>query len=198
MDVAIGKKSSGKPYTLDLSKASPVLIEGETGSGKSYLTSLILSNLVKQFDSDEIKFCLLNPTQFAESYEKDSPYLMAPIARSIEEIITLLTFIDNKMRRRYYKNLSEYEKKGYANSPRVVVVFEEFNTLTQTDRQNLEALIIFLAQMAGETGIYIILNTIRMDESDPIRQFINTYITTLREGKLEIKSGKKQDLVNVL
>ena len=204
MNVVIGKKGAGNPYLLNLSNMSPILIDGETRSGKSHLVSIILSELTKQFNPGEMKLCLMNPIDFKEDYE-NSPYLMAQIARSIDEIIALLTLIDQEMRQRYYmfslynaKNFEDYQKKGNTSLPYIVVVFEEFGVLTQTDKQVLEPRIIFLAQMSKATGIYIILNTMEMATSDTIRKFINTFITTLGKGRLEIKLGRKHDVVKTL
>lgn len=197
MDVVIGEKGSGKPYSLNLSKMSAILVAGEAGRGKSQLIETILLGLIEHFNSDDLKLCLMNAKKAELETYANSPYLMAPIAQSIDESASLLALVDQEMRQRYYtfslcgsKNFEDYQKKGYPSLPNIVVVFEEFS-----GSQMLQPLIVFLAQIAKAAGIYIILTT-QMKQM-PIEHFVNTHITVLEGRMFEVKVGHKRDLVRM-
>ena len=197
MNVIIGNRASGKPYSLNLSKAFPLLIEGDGGSGKSYLVATILSELINKFSPEDLKLCLVN----TEKDDRYSPYLMTPARNTTEDVPALLTLIDHEMRERYYafslygaKNFEDYKVKGYPKLPYILVVFDEFDSLSSAHRQTLEPELIFLIRMLKATGIYLAIAT----ESDSIGQFMETQITILEKGGAEVKFSKKRDVITII
>ena len=190
----IGNRVSGKPYSLNLSKLSPVLI-----NGKSHLVLTILSGLTNKFSPEDLKLCLIDPE--TSCYE-NSPYLMAPVAKVANDILALLTLIDHEMRERYYafslygaKNFEDYRKKGHPKLPYILVVFDDFNRISPAHRRMLDSEIIFLSRMLKAAGMYLILIT--SGKSDPMAQFMNTLITLLNKGEAEVKFSKKRDVITV-
>ncbi|KLU61773.1 DNA translocase SpoIIIE [Peptococcaceae bacterium CEB3] len=168
LDVALGKTATGANYIIDLAKTPHLLIAGQTGGGKSVLINTILACLLTKRKPDELHLYLVDPKQVELKIYEGLPHLKAPIARTPEDAVALLTFVDREMRRRYEvlgaagaRDLQEYRRKGHLEIPYVVMVFDEVGDFMVTNKADIEGLITGLGQMARAAGIYLILATQR-------------------------------------
>lgn len=168
LDVALGKTASGKSYIINLSETPHLLIAGQTGGGKSVLINTILAGLLTHRRPDELNLYLIDPKMVELKIYERLPHLKAPIATNPESAINLLAFIDQEMRRRYdafaqnnVRDLQEYRKKGHLEFPYIVVIFDEVGDMINTNKDDIEPLIISLGQMARAAGICMILATQR-------------------------------------
>lgn len=75
---------------LPLKKLSHTIIFGSTGSGKSNLLHMLITNLIKEYSSDELKLALIDPKYIEFNSYKSLPHLFNTIARTLEEITVLL------------------------------------------------------------------------------------------------------------
>ena len=80
----------GNSITLPIQKLSHTIIFGSTGSGKSNLLHMIITDLVKNYSPNELKLALIDPKYVEFNSYKSLPNLFGSIAKSTEEINTLL------------------------------------------------------------------------------------------------------------
>lgn len=165
----LGSDVSGVTTTADLAKMPHLLIAGATGSGKSVMiNSLILSLLYRNSPSD-LKLILVDPKRVELSLYNEVPHLLAPVIVEPEKCISALKWATAEMERRYKlfadvskRNISEYNASVKGNGmPYVIIVIDELADLMSIAAQDVEALIVRLAQMARATGIHLVLSTQR-------------------------------------
>lgn len=107
--------TDNKSISLPLEELSHTIIFGDTGSGKSNLLHMLITNLTKTYSPDELKLALLDP-KYVEFYSyKSIPHLFNTLARTPEDINTLL---DNCL-----------SQVGNSNTP-IIILIDELAELT--------------------------------------------------------------------
>lgn len=82
--------TDNKSISLPLEELSHTIIFGDTGSGKSNLLHMLITNLTKTYSPDELKLALLDP-KYVEFYSyKSIPHLFNTLARTPEEVTAIL------------------------------------------------------------------------------------------------------------
>ena len=209
LDVAVGKTSTGATYVMDLANTPHLLIAGATGGGKSVLINTILACLLTRKNPDELHLYLIDPKQVELSIYAGVPHLKAPIAKTVEEAINLLTFVDREMRRRYeifstvsVRDLQAYRQKGHLDIPYLVMIFDEVGDFMVTNKKDIEGLITGLGQMARGAGIHLILATQRPSVdiiTGPIKSNIPSRIalktSSYTDSKIILDDGGAEQLL---
>lgn len=76
--------------SIPLEELSHTIIFGDTGSGKSNLLHMLITNLTKTYSPDELKLALIDP-KYVEFYSyKSIPHLFNTLARTPEEVTAIL------------------------------------------------------------------------------------------------------------
>jgi hypothetical protein len=169
----VGADVAGEPHWLDLSDSSTchILAAGTTGSGKSEFLKAMLAGLAARLSPLELRFVLVDPKRVTFNFPKSSPYLLHPVAHTVEEAMPLVQGCFAETERRY----SLLEKRGLEHVgqltgkdavPRTVLVFDEFADLMaeRESRKELESCLKRIGALARAAGIHLVLATQRPDK----------------------------------
>jgi DNA segregation ATPase FtsK/SpoIIIE, S-DNA-T family len=166
---AIGEDISGKPVYADLAPMPHVLIAGATNSGKSIGVASMLTSFLVRYSPTTLRMVLIDPKRVELSLFDDIPHLMCPVVTDVKEVPGVLRAIVREMERRYdvvkqagQRNIVDYNRNAAENDRfcyLAVVVDELADLIMQC--QEVEGLIVRLAQKARAVGIHLILATQR-------------------------------------
>ena len=164
--VALGRDVAGRPMMTDIAKMPHMLIAGATGKGKSVaINSLVISLLYRNTPQD-IKFILVDPKRVELGIYNGIPHLLTPAITEPDKAINALKWAVAEMERRYKllaeagkRNVSDYNDSTELKLPYIVIIVDEFADLMSVAKNDMEAAIVRLAQMARAVGIHLILAT---------------------------------------
>lgn len=181
---AVGKDVAGQAWILDLDAMPHILIAGATGSGKSVAINCLILSLLYRNNPDDLKFIMVDPKRVELTLYNNIPYLLTPVITDVQKTINSLRWATMEMDKRY-QQLNEVGKRNIAayNSaqpdskmPYIVIIIDELADLMSVAAQEVEGLIVRLAQMARAVGIHLVLATQR-PSVDVITGLIKANIT---------------------
>ena len=170
--IALGRDVVGNPVVADLSKMPHLLVAGATGAGKSVCVNAIIASLLFHWGPEQLKLLMIDPKKVELIGYNGIPHLIAPVVTEMDKVLGALTWAVGEMERRYdgfsqvgKRNLASYNQWAYANGeeqlPYLVVIIDELADLMMTVPEEVEPLIVRLAQLARATGIHLVLATQR-------------------------------------
>jgi len=169
---ALGKTVDGKSYCADIESMPHLLIAGATGSGKSVcIHSIILSLLFKTRPKD-LKLLLIDPKRVELSVYNGIPHLLTPVITNPKKAAGYLSWVVGEMEQRYrifadrgVRDIFQFnERAGEERQdpmPFIVIIIDELADLMAVSAQQVEQIIIRLAQLSRAVGIHLILATQR-------------------------------------
>lgn len=169
----IGRDVSGKPVVGDLTSMPHLLIAGSTGSGKSVGMNTLLLSLIYQNSPEELKLIMVDPKRVELDLYNGIPHLLTPVITEPEKAAISLRWTVAEMTRRYkllsaarQRNITDYmnalKPEDVAERlPKIVVVIDELADLMMTAKNEVEASICRIAQMARAVGIHLVIATQR-------------------------------------
>jgi hypothetical protein len=176
LTILLGLNSIGSPYYIDITKAPHILLAGTTGSGKSNILNLCITELIWKNSCQEVQLILIDPKKSEFFLFEAIPHLLIPIAQSIREIEEAIEFAIQIMEERYNlfnknkcKNIYQYNEQNNKLSFIVIIIDEYADIVIQC--KSIEVKIIRLLQMSRAAGIHIIIATQR-----PSAEIINSII----------------------
>ncbi len=172
--VPIGRTGASKLQYLSLGRGTRqhALISGKTGSGKSNLLHVIITNLALRCSPGEIEFYLIDFKKGVEfkSYAtaRLSHARVVAIESDREFGLSVLERLDGELRRRgeLFRDLGVQDVPGYRNAgggepmPRCLLLVDEFQEyFVQEDRisQNAAVLLDRIVRQGRAFGIHVIL-----------------------------------------
>lgn len=167
--VYAGVTVTGEDVVFNIASQPHLLLGGTTGSGKSVcLHSLLLSLLIRH-KPNSLKVALIDPKQVEFSPYAKIPHLYGgAVVTEIPQAKEYLTELVAEMEQRYsifnklgVVNIVEARQRGQT-LPYIVVFIEELADLVLQD-DDIEPLLVRLAQKARAAGIHLILATQRPD-----------------------------------
>ncbi len=169
LSFVLGRDVTGLPAFTDLAKMPHMLVAGATGSGKSVMINSFLTSLLYRNSPSDLKMILVDPKRVELGLYNDIPHLLTPVIVEPEKCISALKWAVAEMERRYKlcaevgkRNISEYNAAFRDEAmPYIVIVIDELADLMVLAAQDVEALIVRLAQMARAIGIHLVLATQR-------------------------------------
>jgi len=173
LPVALGRDVNGHYIVADLSKMPHLLIAGSTGAGKSVCLNSIISTFLLTRTPDELKLVMVDPKMVELVGYNGVPHLKSPVVIEMDKVVGTLRKALGEMERRYqmFSNLSVRNIDGYnarreldpamENLPYLVIIIDELADLMMTAPDEVESVIVRLAQMARATGIHLIIATQR-------------------------------------
>lgn len=169
LSFVIGKDIAGKPMVADLAKMPHLLVAGQTGSGKSVMINTFLTSLLYRNSPSDLKLILVDPKQVEMAPYNDIPHLLTPVINEPEKCISALKWAVAEMERRLRtmaevgkRNIGEYNSmESEEGMPYIVIVIDELADLMMMAANDVEALIVRLAQKARAVGIHLVLATQR-------------------------------------
>jgi len=150
-----------------------LLIAGATGAGKSVCLNAIISTFLSTRSPDDLKLLMIDPKMVELTGYNGVPHLQAPVVTEMDKVVGALRLTLREMERRYtifsklgVRNLDGYRMKmadeaGAEHLPYLVVIIDELADLMMTAPDEVETLLVRLAQMARATGIHLIIATQR-------------------------------------
>ena len=173
LPIPLGRDVNGRYVVADLTKMPHLLIAGATGSGKSVCLNGIISTYLLARRPDEVKLLMIDPKMVELTGYNGVPHLQCPVVTEMDKVVGALRLVLREMERRYalfsrlgVRNLDGYRMKTEEESdaeklPYLVVVIDELADLMMTAADDVESLLVRLAQMARATGIHLIIATQR-------------------------------------
>jgi S-DNA-T family DNA segregation ATPase FtsK/SpoIIIE len=173
LPVALGRDVNGHYIVADLAEMPHLLIAGSTGAGKSVCLNSIISTFLLTRTPDELKLVMVDPKMVELVGYNNVPHLKSPVVIEMDKVVGTLRKALSEMERRYtlFSNLSVRNIKGYnarretepslENLPYLVIIIDELADLMMTAPDEVESVIVRLAQMARATGIHLIIATQR-------------------------------------
>ncbi len=164
----LGRDVSGHPIVVDLGKMPHLLIAGATNSGKSVSVNAFLISLLYKNTPQDVKFIVVDPKRVEMSVYNGIPHLLTPVVTDHEKAVNALKWAVAEMDRRYKllaeagkRNISEYNEAAPSKLFYLVIVIDELADLMAVAKNEVEATIVRLAQMARAVGIHLVLATQR-------------------------------------
>ena len=136
--------TDNKFISIPLEELSHTIIFGDTGSGKSNLLHMLITNLTKTYSTDELKLALIDPKYVEFNSYKSLPHLFSSLAKTPEEINTLL---DNCL-----------TKLDNSNTP-IIILIDELVELTFNN--DVMSKITSILNNDSNSKIYLIMATQR-------------------------------------
>jgi S-DNA-T family DNA segregation ATPase FtsK/SpoIIIE len=171
--IPLGRDVNGRYVVGDLTKMPHLLIAGATGAGKSVCLNGIISTLLTTRSPDDLKLLMIDPKMVELTGYNGVPHLQAPVVTEMDKVVGALRLTLREMERRYtlfsklgVRNLDGYRMKmadeaGAEPLPYLAVIIDELADLMMTAPDDVETLLVRLAQMARATGIHLIIATQR-------------------------------------
>lgn len=169
ININIGKDTKNNIINMNIEKLPHLLIGGTTGSGKSVFINSLITNLIYNYSSEEIKLFLIDPKRTELKQFENISHLYYNIINDIEGTNLLLDFLIKEMRERYIlleknncKNIQEYnEKHKNKKMSFYICIIDELADLMMQDKKNIETKICKIAQLSRACGIHLIVATQR-------------------------------------
>ncbi|MCB9834614.1 DNA translocase FtsK [Candidatus Nomurabacteria bacterium] len=169
LSFVIGRDVNGEVVTANLAKMPHLLIAGATGSGKSVTVNSLIVSMLYRNSPNQLKLILVDPKRVEMTLYNDIPHLLTPVIVEPEKTVSALRWAVAEMDRRYRtlsshrkRNIDEYnEIEDQDNMPYIVIVIDELADLMAVAANEVEGLIVRLAQMARAVGIHLVLATQR-------------------------------------
>ncbi len=190
LPMILGRKITGEPVVMDLTRTPHLLIAGATGSGKSVCVNSLISSLLYFKSPKEVRLILVDPKIVELRIYNGIPHLLTPVITEPKKTIKALEYCLFEMERRYkllnsiaVRNIGAYNSKVSSSHiareklPYIVVVIDEFADIMTTVGKELETLLARLAAMARAVGIHLVLATQR-PSADVITGIIKSNIPT--------------------
>lgn len=166
--LALGRDVAGHPMVVDLTKMPHLLIAGATGTGKSVAINSLFISLLYRNTPQDVKFIVVDPKKVEMTPYNGIPHLLTPVITEHEKAVNALKWAVAEMERRYKllseagkRNILDYNESLELRIPYIVILVDELADLMAVAKQEVEATIVRLAQMARAVGIHLVLATQR-------------------------------------
>jgi S-DNA-T family DNA segregation ATPase FtsK/SpoIIIE len=173
LPLPLGRDVNGRYVVGDLAKMPHLLIAGSTGSGKSICLNGIISTFLLKMQPSELKMVMIDPKMVEMAGYSGVPHLQCPVITDMSKVVPILRLCVKEMERRYsiftrlsVRNLDGYkmrreEEPELENLPFFVVIVDELADLMMVAPQEVETLLVRLAQKGRASGIHLIIATQR-------------------------------------
>ena len=202
--VCLGVDTSGRAYSVDLSKAPHVLVAGQSGSGKSVFINSLVCGVVANYSPDEAKVVIVDPkgtefNRFAGHPSLSDAGVSGGRSRVLysDECVAAVENLVGEMAARMasfkdvgVSDLAEYNAAVGPDFriPYMVVVIDEFYDLMMNYGDGFSGPLSVLAAKARSAGIHLVLATQR-PSADVIKGALKANLST----RIALKVASRTD-----
>lgn len=173
LPLPLGRDVNGRYVFGDLARMPHLLIAGATGSGKSVCLNAFISTFLLTRRPSDVRLLMIDPKMVELTGYNGVPHLQAPVVTEMDKVVGALRLVLREMERRYalfsrlgVRNIDGYRMKiadepNAEPLPYLVVIIDELADLMMTAPDDVETVLVRLAQMARATGIHLIIATQR-------------------------------------
>lgn len=164
LSVCIGFDTLNNPVSINIAKAPHVLIAGETGSGKSVCLNTIINGLLYNATPNDLCLLMIDTKRVELSAYENIPHLYAPIAQDGATALYIVRSLNDLMRERMEKMAAakvRHIDELPIQHPHIVLVIDELADLMLMKKDEIEPLLVSIAQLGRAAGIHLILATQR-------------------------------------
>ena len=168
MPVPLGMGSGGDPVMADFAKMPHTLVAGATGSGKSVCMNTIVTGLLLTRTPVELRMVMIDPKRVELTPYQGIPHLYTPVIVEPDRAVKALKALVKEMMDRFstleaagVKNISSYNEKSNFNMPYLLILVDELADLMLTASNEVEQLLVRLAQLGRATGVHLVVATQR-------------------------------------
>lgn len=205
LKLVMGKDISGAPMVTDLDDMPHLLIAGATGSGKTVCVNSIITTLLFNASPEELKFLMIDPKKVELADFDGLPHLLGPVVKDSKKASHTLNWLVGEMDRRFemfsqlgVRNIDIYNNKKRKSEnlpvlPYIVLIIDELHDLMLVAQQEVEDMIIRIAQLSRAVGIHMIIATQR-----PSVDVITGVIKANLPARISFKVASKVDSRTVI
>lgn len=188
LTICLGKDINGRIKVASLETMPHLLIAGSTGSGKSVMLNSLIMSVIYKATPDDVRMILVDPKRVEMGMYEGIPHLLTPVITDAKQATYALRNAVIEMERRLkllasqgVRNIDQFNKKMKQRQldtpslfeeeilesdelqplPYILIVIDELADLMMLERQNVEASVTRLAQMARAVGMHLVLATQR-------------------------------------
>ncbi|TVR70842.1 MAG: DNA translocase FtsK [Sphaerobacteraceae bacterium] len=173
LPLALGRDVNGSYRVSDLTKMPHLLIAGSTGSGKSVCINGIIATFLATNPPEDLQMVMIDPKMVELVGFNGVPHLKGPVVTEMDKVVSALKMVLREMEDRYQRfsslgvrnidgyNLKREDDPSLEKMPYLVVIIDELADLMMTAPDEVETLLVRLAQMARATGIHLLIATQR-------------------------------------
>ncbi len=168
LPVPMGMGSGGDPVMADFSKMPHTLVAGATGSGKSVCMNTIVTGLLMTQTPVDLRMVMIDPKRVELTPYQGIPHLYTPVIVEPERAVKALKALVKEMMDRFstlemsgVKNIISYNAKNPSKMPYLLILVDELADLMLTASNEVEQLLVRLAQLGRATGVHLVVATQR-------------------------------------
>ena len=201
MEVALGKETEKGLMIKDLAKASPILISGESGTGKTTLMNHIIMQLIQYNYEDELRLSLVEGRDSNFKQFANLPHVLDDIITDknslYEHLYSLKQEIKDRMK--LFDEYNQHNIDSFNESvvfknivgnklPYIVLMIDDFKPFAKS--KPVIELLDTLLEKGATYGIHVIISTKSLSKKDVpfvIRNDFKTSITYRVENGVKSK-----------
>lgn len=185
LPLPLGVQFDGKMLIKPLENLPHLLVAGGLGSGKNTFLNASILSMCSRRRPEELKLVLIDPKHVEFAVYDGLPHLLTPPVFNCEEALKALQWAFNEMEtrtanfaRNRVRTLAAYNRKLPRKDrlPEVVIIINELSDLMYQAGNEIEDLIVRLAQKSGVAGIYMIIASTR-PSADVVTTLIRSNIS---------------------
>ncbi len=200
LPVPLGMGSGGNPVMADFAKMPHTLVAGATGSGKSVCMNTIITGLLLTRTPIELRMVMIDPKRVELTPYQGVPHLYTPVIVEPERAVKALKALVREMMDRFatleeagVKNIIAYNEKSGFKMPYLLILVDELADLMLTSSNEVEQLLVRLAQLGRATGVHLVVATQR-----PSVDVVTGLIKANFPSRISFAVGSKVDSRTIL
>jgi S-DNA-T family DNA segregation ATPase FtsK/SpoIIIE len=166
--VPLGLGSGGEPVFADLARMPHTLIAGATGSGKSVCMNTVITGLLMSRTPAQVRMVMVDPKRVELTPYAGIPHLYTPVVVEADRAVATLKALIAEMMGRFrvleqagVKNIVGFNDKSPTKMPYLVILVDELADLMLQAANEVERLLVRLAQLGRATGVHLVVATQR-------------------------------------
>ena len=168
LPVPLGLGSGGQAVFADLAKMPHTLIAGATGSGKSVCMNAIITGLLMCRTPAQVRLVMIDPKRVELTPYAGVPHLYTPVVVEADRAVATLKALIVEMMGRFkvlekagVKNIVTFNERSGEKMPYLVILVDELADLMLQAANDVERLLVRLAQLGRATGVHLVVATQR-------------------------------------